>query len=387
MLSEKTNHIIMQMFDKVEFGSLELIHPCGKKNKFIGPKSGPNAVMRLNNTNVIQNMILKGDVALAADYQDGKWDTDSIANLIEFGALNANALKQAIFGKKSQQILSKIAYLFQANTKSGSKRNIHAHYDLGNDFYKIWLDQSMTYSSAIFKSDTDSLLNAQNNKYDRILQQLPKAPQHILEIGCGWGGFAERCVTTTDHNLTGITISQEQFDYARTRLQKYNTNIQLTDYRDVEGTFDTIVSIEMFEAVGEKYWPVYFDKIKSLLGQNGTVVLQTITIGDEYFANYRKSGDAIRSYIFPGGMLPSPTVFQLYAEQSGLKVIHKYFFGQDYAKTLEHWLVSFDNNLNAIKQLGFDEKFIRMWRFYLGFCIGAFKAKRTNVMQVVLTHA
>lgn len=387
MLAEKTTDIILGMMEKIEYGSIEITRPCGRTQKFIGNKPGVEAKLQLNDYKVLQNMLVKGDIALADDYQNGKWDTDSIAKLIEFGIQNETYLQQLIFGNKTQQVLAKLSYILQANTRSGSQKNIHAHYDIGNDFYELWLDPTMTYSSGIFNNATDNLEQAQLNKYDAIIQQLPKETANILEIGCGWGGFAERCSQKHQHHITGITISKAQFNYASERLKDSEVDFEVIDYRDVVGKYDAIVSIEMFEAVGEQYWQTYFEKIKELLSESGVAIIQTITIGDQYFANYRKSGDAIRSYIFPGGMLPSPHQFKILAEQAGLRINNRNFFGLDYARTLELWLTNFENKLPEVQQLGFDEKFIRMWRFYLGYCIGAFKAKRTDVMQVSLTHA
>ena len=387
MLAERTTDIILGIMEKIEFGSIEITRPCGRTQKFIGNKPGANAELRLHDYKVLQNMLIKGDIALAADYQAGKWDSNSISELILFGIQNEASLKKLIFGNKTQQILAKISYLLQANTKSGSKKNIHAHYDVGNDFYELWLDPTMTYSSALFANDSANLEQAQINKYDQILAQIKTQSANILEIGCGWGGFAELCAQTTKHKLTGITVSNEQYNYAVQRLEKYPIDLELIDYRDVIGQYDAIVSIEMFEAVGEQYWPTYFSKIKQLLSPEGTAIIQTITIGDQYFAEYRKSGDAIRSYIFPGGMLPSPQQFKLQAEAAGLRIQKRNCFGKDYARTLEHWLANFDAKLPEIKQLGFDEAFVRLWRFYLEYCIGAFKANRTDVMQVTLVHA
>lgn len=387
MLAERTTDIILRIMEKIEFGSIEITRPCGRTQKFIGNKPGANAELRLHDYKVLQNMLIKGDIALAADYQAGKWDSNSISELILFGIQNEASLKKLIFGNRTQQILAKVSYLLQANTKSGSKKNIHAHYDVGNDFYELWLDPTMTYSSALFANDSANLEQAQINKYDQILAQIKTQSANILEIGCGWGGFAERCAQTTKHKLTGITVSNEQYNYAVQRLEKYPIDLELIDYRDVIGLYDAIVSIEMFESVGEQYWPTYFSKIKQLLSPEGTAIIQTITIGDQYFAEYRKSGDAIRSYIFPGGMLPSPQQFKLHAEAAGLRIQKRNCFGKDYARTLEHWLANFDAKLPEIKQLGFDEAFIRLWRFYLEYCIGAFKANRTDVMQVTLVHA
>jgi cyclopropane-fatty-acyl-phospholipid synthase len=275
--------------------------------------------------------------------------------------------------------------LFTQNTLKGSRKNIHAHYDLGNDFYKLWLDQTMTYSSAIFHDQNDDLEKAQHSKYDRIINRLG-ASGRVLEIGCGWGGFAERALQTRDYAIKGLTISNEQHAFATERLGQ-KAEIALEDYRLQTGRYDNIVSIEMFEAVGENYWPLYFNKLKSLLADNGKALVQTITIGEDYFDRYRQGGDAIRTFIFPGGMLPSPKRFEEESVKAGFKLTDAFAFGQDYARTLELWLERFEERLGEVRALGFDEKFIRMWRFYLTSCIASFKIGRTNVMQMELQHA
>lgn len=388
MLVEQTSNIIFKILENIEYGSLTIEKPCGSILTFQGKKPGTKASLKIHDLKTLKNLMLKGDIGLAADYQSKLWDSNSIADLIEFGIQNEKCLKKLIFGGRLQQISSILGYLSKINTRKGSKKNIFAHYDIGNNFYSIWLDPSMTYSSGIFKSESDDLFTSQMNKYDNIISKLSDPEiKHVLEVGCGWGGFMHRYHSQTGKNITGITISRSQFEYAQEKLQNLPVDLDLIDYRDVIGKYDAIVSIEMFEAVGEKYWKTYFSKIKDLLSENGTAIIQTITIGDAYFAEYRRSGDAIRSYIFPGGMLASPTIFKLTAESLGLKVEEEQYFGKDYAKTLSIWLNNFDANIAKVRELGLDDSFIRMWRFYLGYCIGAFNSGRTDVMQITLKHA
>jgi cyclopropane-fatty-acyl-phospholipid synthase len=283
-------------------------------------------------------------------------------------------------------MLSALFYLFRLNTIKGSKKNIHAHYDLGNAFYSLWLDPSMTYSSALYQSEQDSLTQAQYNKYDRMLDCINHQSGRLLEVGCGWGGLAERAIHKGDYDIKGITLSEEQHDFAQARLGK-DVKIVLEDYRHQTGLYDHIISIEMFEAVGERFWPTYFQKLKSLLAKNGKAVIQTITINEHDFPNYRKGGDFIRSFIFPGGMLPSVSRFKQEAEKAGLKAHEPYKFGHDYARTLETWLENFDKQKQQVRALGFDDGFIRLWRFYLAACAAGFRTNKTDVMQMELTHA
>jgi cyclopropane-fatty-acyl-phospholipid synthase len=282
--------------------------------------------------------------------------------------------------------MAMLSYLLKLNSLKGSKKNIHAHYDLGNEFYKLWLDPTMTYSAAIYKDQNETLEQAQHNKYDRIVDCLDQKSGSLLEVGCGWGGFAERAQDKGDFGIKGITLSEEQHDYARDRLGQ-KADIVLEDYRHQNGKFDNLVSIEMFEAVGERYWPTYFNKIGDLLSKNGKAVIQTITMNEHDFPRYRRGGDFIRSYIFPGGMLPSPSRFREEAEKVGLKAGNEFYFGQDYATTLEHWLKDFEAKRDEVKALGFDDGFIRLWRFYLAACVAGFRTGRTDVMQVELAHA
>ncbi len=377
---------IFKRLDGLESGHLTVVTPDGKVRDFAGKKSGERAQIILKDWNVLPNMIRKGDIGIAEEYRAGRWETDNLVGLSTLGLINRQALDQFLVGTKLSRTLSMLSYLLRLNTLSGSKKNIHAHYDLGNEFYKLWLDPSMTYSAAIYKDDHEDLLKAQHNKYDRILDCLEINKGNILEIGCGWGGFAERAQEKGDYSFKGVTLSKEQHDYARARLGK-KADIVLEDYRHQDGLYDRIVSIEMFEAVGERFWQTYFSKVGSLLKRDGKAVIQTITMNDQDFPRYRSGGDFIRSYIFPGGMLPSPSIFRAEAGKAGMKTENEFFFGLDYARTLQAWLDNFDAKRNEIKAMGFDDGFIRLWRFYLAACIAGFKTGRTNVMQVELSHA
>jgi cyclopropane-fatty-acyl-phospholipid synthase len=386
MIEKAASDMLFRRLDTIDSGQITVVTPDGKTRVFAGRKPGEKAKIELKDWRVIPNMIRKGDVGFAEDYRAGLWDTDNLVALTMLGLVNRSAMDHLIVGSQISRTITSLSYLLRLNTLNGSRKNIHAHYDLGNEFYSLWLDPSMTYSSALFQDEKESLQQAQNNKYDRIIDCIGAQSGSLLEIGCGWGGFAERAVERGDFALKGITLSQEQHDYAQHRL-KDKAKIALEDYRHQEGKFDHIVSIEMFEAVGERYWKTYFDTVGSLLNRGGKAVIQTITMNEQDFPRYRRGGDFIRSYIFPGGMLPSPSRFKEEASKAGLLTNNEFFFGQDYARTLEHWLEAFDNKYTQVKAQGFDDGFIRLWRFYLAACIAGFKTGRTNVMQVELTHA
>jgi cyclopropane-fatty-acyl-phospholipid synthase len=385
MFEKNITQKFLKTLDHIEFGSIEVITPDGISHQFSGSKPSVHATLTLNDWRTIPSLVSKGDIGFAEAYRNGWWDSDDLANLFLLSLQNEAALEKYIHGSFIGRLAARIAYLFTRNSINGSKKNIHAHYDIGNEFYKLWLDDSMTYSSGLFTSQTDSLLQAQHNKYDRIINRLDKSGR-LLEIGCGWGGFAERALGEKDFEIKGLTISHAQHDYACNRLGK-NAHIALEDYRIQKGKYNNIVSIEMFEAVGERYWSSYFSQLKALLEQKGKAIIQTITMGDEFFERYRTSGDMIRTYIFPGGMLPSQLSFAHESQKAGLRITDTHLFGQDYSLTLDHWLKKFESKLSNIKKLGLDEPFIRLWRFYLSMCIASFKIGRTNVMQVELTHA
>ncbi len=386
MLEQITSDQLFRRLDHLDTGTLELTTPDGKTRVFEGKNPGESANIELRDWRVVSNMVRKGDIGFAEDYRAGNWETDNLTALATIGLINRRALDRLVTGNNFSRTLSMLSYLLRLNSLKGSKKNIHAHYDLGNDFYKLWLDPSMTYSAAIYKNQSESLEQAQHNKYDRILDCLDQSSGSLLEVGCGWGGFAERAQDKGDFGIKGVTLSEEQHGYATDRLGN-KADIVLEDYRHQHGKFDNIVSIEMFEAVGERYWPTYFNKIGDLLSKNGKAVIQTITMNEQDFPRYRRGGDFIRSYIFPGGMLPSPSRFREEAAKAGLKTGNEFAFGQDYGKTLEIWLQDFDAKYDEVKALGFDEGFIRLWRFYLAACIAGFRTGRTDVMQMELSHA
>jgi len=387
MLHQTTATQLLKRFENIAWGTLQLTTPDAKQYTFAGQVSPEHvATITVHDWQVFSNVIRKGDIGFADDYREGRWDTTDINKLVELCIRNQAALDDMLTGNVFYRSLSALSYLFRRNSVKGSKKNIHAHYDLGNEFYRLWLDPSMTYSAALFKTEQDSLTQAQHQKYDRMLDCLDTQSGRLLEIGCGWGGLAERAIRRGDFGVKGITISQEQHDFAKQRLGK-DAEIVLEDYRHQTGLYDRIISIEMFEAVGEQYWSTYFNKLKSLLAKNGKAVVQTITINHQDFPRYRRGGDFIRSYIFPGGMLPSIPRFKQEAEKAGLKMHQPFTFGYDYAKTLEAWLDSFNQQSAAIGALGFDEGFRRLWRFYLAACAASFKTNKTDVMQVELSHA
>lgn len=372
--------------EKAETGSLRLTTPDGKVRVFAGRTPGMNATLTLHSWRVVGHLMRRGDVGLAEAYRVGDWETDDLVALTAFGLVNRHVLDQVMMGSGLWRRVFKVLYLLRLNSITGSRQNIQAHYDLGNAFYELWLDASMTYSSAIFDHPQQALEDAQQNKYDRILNRLGPASGRLLEIGCGWGGFVARAQQKGDFAIKGITLSEEQYAYATARVAP-SASIVLEDYRHQSGRFDHIVSIEMFEAVGEQYWSTYFGKIKELLAKGGKALVQVITIREEDFLYYRRGGDFIRSYIFPGGMLPSPMRFRQAAEHAGLCVQDAYAFGPDYARTLEQWLQCFERRVGEVQALGFDDGFIRLWRFYLAACIAAFQTGHTDVMQVDIAHA
>ncbi|MCI5048796.1 MAG: cyclopropane-fatty-acyl-phospholipid synthase family protein [Rickettsiales bacterium] len=386
MFQQTFIHRFLNTLEHTQYGSLEVTMPDGKTYSFQGIQPGAKADWHIIDWRTIAVFAAKGDIGLTEAYRDGWWDTKDLPALMLFGLQNEEALDDYLYGGFFSSIVTRLMYMFSQNSLRGSRRNIQAHYDLGNDFYKLWLDPSMSYSSALFKDENESLEHAQYNKYDRILEQLETSSGSLLEIGCGWGGMAERATENSDFDVRGITLSLQQHDYATQRLGD-KAKIVLEDYRHQDGKFDHIVSIEMFEAVGEKYWPVYFNKLQSLLKEKGKAIIQTITIDEPYFERYRQGGDMIRSFIFPGGMLPTASRFAYEAKQAGLKVCDSHSFGTDYAKTLKLWLDEFDSKLSHIRELQFDDRFIRVWRFYLSACMASFLVGRTNVMQIELAHA
>ena len=389
MFYERIEKAFLNVLESTETGSFTYENQDGKIWTFGGRDPGPHGHLKVHFADVLWNMAIGGDTALAGDYRAGKWESDDIASLVDFAFRNEEAMRPFVAGNALKRALVGIGALLKPNTRRRARANMMAHYDLGNDFYSLWLDETMSYSSALFDAADEPLADAQLRKYDRILDRLGDAPGDVLEIGCGWGGFAERAIQRGDHRVTGLTLSPAQASYARDRLSTLQdqADIRLEDYREPRGRFASIVSIEMFEAVGERYWKTYFEKLAAQLAQSGRAVIQTITVDNDYFDSYRKGGDAVRSYIFPGGMLPSENRFAEEAGRAGLRLTDTHRFGQDYAVTLDRWLARFDARIDDVRALGYDEKFIRLWRFYLASCAGAFRCGRTDVMQVELQHA
>lgn len=386
MIARALTDNFLRSLDGIQKGSLRLTMPNGQIYNFQGIQDGPKADLVLHDAMVIPNMIMKGNVAFANDYRHGRWHTNDLTDLLSLAIENVQALQSYISGHTLTRMHDWLGYLLRHNSLQGSRKNIHDHYDLGNDFYTLWLDDTMTYSSALYSEGDESLEQAQIQKYDRLIDGLNGSSGSLLEIGCGWGGFTERALQRGDYKIKGLTLSQEQYDFCQKKLDG-RANIVLEDYREQNTQFDNIVSIEMFEAVGEKYWNTYFDTIATCLKKDGKAMIQTITIEDGMYRDYKKGTDYIRSYIFPGGMLPSMAKFKSRAEKAGLKIEDVFYFGQDYARTLQEWLTRFDAQESAIRALGFDDQFIRIWRFYLAGCIAGFKSEQLNVAQIKLAHA
>lgn len=378
---------ILKRMENLKTGSMKIEMPDGKIYEFQGQTEGINGDIIVKDWSVIGNLAAKGDIGFAEDYRAGLWDTTDLTALLTVSIQNREVLDPFFKADRLRSLLYHLSYFFRKNSIEGSRKNIHAHYDLGNEFYRLWLDPTMTYSSALFDNDHDNLVTAQTRKYDRIVDCLNGDSGNLLEIGCGWGGFADQALSRNkDFDIKGITLSEQQHSFATDRL-KNNASIVLEDYRHQEGQYDHIVSIEMFEAVGEEFWPIYFQKMASLLKKSGKAVVQTITIGDHHFDQYKKQTDFLRTYIFPGGLLPSPERFNHEVKKAGLTPVKSFEFGQDYARTLEIWLKNFDDVYHKVIDIGFDDQFVRLWRFYLAGCAAAFKSGYTNVRQVEIQHA
>ena len=384
--------LFIKLLEHLRFGHLQLITPEGNCLMFGDLHEPPSATLQINDWRACIRIFRAGDIGFAESYEQ-KWiDTSDLTALLRLAIRNEAVLERMVFGGKLAAIWYRIRYILKPNTREGSRRNIHAHYDLGNDFYRLWLDGSWTYSSAIFDGDfTQSLAQAQARKYQRIIDKLElRAGDKVLEIGCGWGGFAEHAGRQGIH-VDGVTISPSQLRVAQQRITECDLqdvcNLQLCDYRDLSGQYDAVVSIEMFEAVGERYWHEYFNTVAKRLKAGGKALIQSITIDQRYFERYRGSTDFIQQYIFPGGMLPSPEIFCAKAKETGLHMLNQYAFGRDYAETLRRWRAACDREHDAISLQGFDERFTRIWRLYLSYCEAGFDEGRTDVVQFLLHKA
>lgn len=373
-------------------GVLEIVTPEGGRVDIQGRAAGPRGSLVVRNYGFVKRVFSGGAVGFAEGWMAGEWDTPDMSGLLEVLSRNYDRLRELVEGNPLVRLANRLAHLLNSNSKAGSRRNIHAHYDLGNDFYAKWLDRTMTYSSAIYEHSGQDLAEAQTAKYRALAHRMGLEPGHsVLEIGCGWGGFAEFAAREVGAQVTGITISQAQHDYARKRLFDAGladrADIRLIDYRDVEGRFDRVASIEMFEAVGEQYWPAYFEKVRDRLEPGGRAGLQIITIQDALFDEYRRTPDFIQKYVFPGGVLPSEARLHEEIDRAGLQWASVSRFGQAYAQTCADWGARFQAAWEEIKPLGFDERFRRLWTFYLSYCEAGFRTGRTDVIQLVLQKA
>jgi len=382
--------LMLRMLERIELGSLLLMHgDCEWLLR--GSKPGPEAALRVHNPmRLLHRVLLSGDIGFAESYMSGEWDSPNLAELLFLLVQNEQALSAQSRSSALVAWLNRLRHRMNRNSIRGSRRNIAAHYDLGNDFYRLWLDPSMTYSSALFENGETDLGKAQRRKYNHLLDLLEVRPsQRILEIGCGWGGFALEAAKR-GLRVTGITLSREQLDFARRRVSGAgmdgSVELRLQDYRQISETFDHIVSIEMLEAVGEENWGFYASTLKRCLKPGGRAVLQFITIAEAAFEGYRRNPDFIQRYIFLGGMLPTLTRFYAAVEGAGLRTVRADLFGEDYARTLSEWHRRFLKSEREVERMGFDERFRRMWKYYLGYCEVGFRSGRVDLAQVLLAN-
>lgn len=365
-------------------GSLEVTTPEGLRLSHRAALPGPEASVVLHRWRAVRRLVLGGDIAFAEAYGDGDWSSPDLAKVVELAAVNGPDFEGRLTGTPLARLVNRLQHRRRPNSRSGSSRNIIAHYDLGNDFFSAWLDPGMSYSSGLYDTGSTTLDEAQRAKQDRAIALLDlRGGESVLEIGIGWGGLAERILAAHDGVLTGVTLSPSQLAHAQERLRQAGVasraQLRLQDYRDVPGRFDRIVSIEMLEAVGEAYWPTYFRTLRERLNPGGVAVLQVITISEDRFAGYRRSADFIQRHIFPGGMLPSPSVLREQVAQAGLVMDHEETFGQSYARTLADWHERFIHALPDVARCGLDERFQRLWRYYLAYCEGGFRAGAIDV--------
>ena len=381
--------LLDKWLSRIEAGELRAVFPSNFQKVYSGGQVGPTADIQINSWKLVPRLLLSGDMGLAESFISGEWKTSNLTKLILLGDINERALGNAVTPSKFVNLIEKLRHQGRDNSKRGSRRNIAAHYDLGNEFYSHWLDNSMSYSSALFTDFGEELEVGQNRKYQRLAKALKlKEGDQVLEIGCGWGGFAEIAAKEYKCNVVGITLSNEQAKFAQRRMQENQlsnlVDIRIEDYRDVQGSFDKIVSIEMFEAVGEEHWRNYFETIKTRLKPGGLAGIQSITIANEFFETYKRRPDFIQKYIFPGGILPSEDKLNNAVSSAGLKILDDYYFGKSYAETLRRWQSTFEQKWDDIKNLGFDEKFQKMWHYYLSYCEAGFETGHINVGQFLI---
>ena len=370
-------------------GRITVECPSGGRQVFDSGAAGSDAYLQLRRDRAISRLGLGGDIGFAEAFIDGDWDTPDLVGLLRYGVENQDSLDGALSASVLHKVWNRVRHAMRANTRAGSRRNVAFHYDLGNAFYARWLDTTMSYSAALFDRPGQDLAGAQDAKYRRLADTVGlRRGERVLEIGCGWGGFAETAVRGYGCDVVGLTLSKEQRLYTESRMRRTgcrkNAEVRLQDYRDATGEYDAIVSIEMFEAVGEENWPAFFDKLRTLLKPGGRAGIQVITINERRFETYRRRPDFIQKYIFPGGMLPSPTRFESLARSTGLQIADRFFFGDSYAETLRQWHANFLAAWPEIAELGFDERFLRMWTYYLAYCEVGFRTGAIDVAQYTL---
>ena len=381
---------VFKLLQRLTHGSLTVQLPDGSMQRF-GGEALPHATLVLYNWNVCAAALKSGDIGFAEGYIAGDWSTPNLTDLLRVLVKNRAEVDAVFFGTWAGRLFYRIKHLLHRNTRTNSQKNIHAHYDLGNGFYGLWLDATMNYSSALFNGDmAQSMASAQDAKVRRALVQAAVEPgDRVLEIGCGWGALAEMTTTEMGASITGVTLSTEQLAFAQARMQRlgvdHRAELRLQDYRDIEDApFDAICSIEMVEAVGREFWPTYFGTVSRLLKPGARACIQSIVIDDVLYERYIHSTDFIQQYIFPGGCLPCPRVFKEQAEAAGLQVIESFAFGTDYAETLRRWRERFLAQRTAVLANGFDERFVRIWEFYLAYCEAAFDERNIDVIQYTL---
>ena len=383
----------LKLLQRLRYGTLTVQFPDGSRQRF-GAGTPPMASLHLHNWNPCGAALRAGDIGFAESFIAGDWSTPHLSDLLQVFIVNRKEVEDVIYGSWLGRLAYRIKHLLNRNTKANSQKNIHAHYDLGNAFYTLWLDDTMNYSSAIFESPDSTMKEGQYAKVRRALSMARVQPgDRVLEIGCGWGALAEMATTEFQARVVGVTLSTEQLDWAKQRMARLGTSewadLRLQDYRDIgkstpDAPFDAICSIEMMEAVGREYWPEYFQTLSRMLKPGGHACIQSIVIADELFDRYIGSTDFIQQYIFPGGCLPCPREFRKQAHAAGFDVVDELSFGQDYARTLQMWREDFMAQESRVLQLGFDKKFIRIWEFYMAYCEAAFTQANTSVMQFTL---
>ena len=382
---------VFDVVRRIPRGRVDMILPDGRHFRADGRDAGHVAELHVHNADLFARLIREGDLGFCEAYMDGWWSTPDLQAFMDLVHDDAEEMYDGFPGQRFVRAYEQLRFWLQSNSKRQARKNISYHYDLGNEFYGLWLDDTMTYSSAKFESGQEPLEKAQEQKYASMIDQMgAQAGDHVLEIGSGWGGFAQYAARERGIKVTGLTISKEQFNYATDRIEKAGLSdmvtFKLQDYRDETGTYDGVASIEMFEAVGEKYWPVYFDTLRDRLKPGRNATLQIITVHDARWEVYKRGVDFIQKYIFPGGMLPSPTVLRQQVEKAGLRVAHSIEFGESYSQTLRRWHDDFNAKWDQVAALGFDDRFRRMWNFYLTSCAGTFHSGNCDVTQITVTR-